>query len=128
MMLRLGDNMPETEHLNPGLVRLHRVFFLLYVVIAMTMTAFGVSALIRHRGDAAPLVYVDVFLLAIAAAHWYAAKGARLGKAYGRTISRVIGCCWVLGFPVGTALAMFVFSRTRSRLWKEGPASAATGS
>jgi hypothetical protein len=118
--------MSEAGSLNTGLVRLHRVFFLLYVAIAMIMTAFGLSALMRGRGNAAAFIFVDLVLLAVAAAHWYAAKGARLGKPYGRTISRIIGCCWVLGFPIGTALAVFVFSRTRQRLWKDGTA-AATG-
>lgn len=116
--------MSETERLNPGLVRLHFVFFLLYAAIAIAITAFGLGALMRGMGDAAAFIFVELLFAGIAAAHWYAAKGARLGKPYGRTISRVIGCCWVLGFPIGTALAIFVFSRTRKNLWKEAPAPA----
>lgn len=117
--------MSEAERLNLGLVRLHRVFFLLYVVLAIVLTVYGLNALMHGKSDAIALIFVELVFLAVIAAHWYAAKGARLGKAYGRTISRVIGCCWVLGFPIGTALAVFVFSRTRKRSWKEGTASAA---
>jgi len=117
--------MSEAERLNLGLVRLHRVFFLFYVVVATVLMAYGLNALMHGKGDGVALAFVEFVFLAVIVAHWYAAKGAGLGKPYGRTISRVIGCCWVLGFPVGTALAVFVFSRTRKRSWKEGIASAA---
>ena len=42
---------------------------------------------------------------AIGIAHWYAAKGAKDGKSYGVVISRIIGTLWLIGFPIGTALA-----------------------
>ena len=108
--------------LNVALVRLHQVFFALVLIATV-----GVTVLARS-----PRIFIlDVLLLALAAAHWYAAKGARLGQSYGRTSSRIVGAFWLLGFPIGTILAIFVFVNTDKRHWRSSQdppiASAAAG-
>jgi len=49
--------------------------------------------------------------------YWYAAKGAQNGKSYGRILSRIIGTLWLLGFPIGTALGIYVWKQTGSK-WR----------
>lgn len=110
-----GDNpAPGSKMLNVVLVRLHQVFFVL-VLIAIV----GITVTV----DRPRIIILDVLLLALAAAHWYAAKGARLGRSYGRTSSRIVGAFWLLGFPIGTVLAIFVFVNTDKRHWKSRPDS-----
>lgn len=101
--------MSNTETLNIGLVRLHQTCFVLALVATI-----GVP----FTSDSPRIYILDAFLLGLTSAHWYAAKGARLGRPYGRTLSRIIGCFWLLAFPVGTIFAFFVFVNTRKRNWK----------
>jgi hypothetical protein len=58
--------------------------------------------------------------------HRCAARGARLGTAWGRTTSRVIAVLLLFGFPIGTLIAVYIFSRTGEK-WQgalEMPAQA----
>lgn len=97
------------DNLNIALVWLHRAFFALVAVVTIA---------IPFTSDS-PLIFIlDAFLLALTAAHWYAAKGARLGRPYGRMLSRIIGFLWLFGFPIGTILAIFVFVNTGKRHWR----------
>lgn len=105
---------PGTKMLNVVLVRLHQVFFVLVLIATV-----GISVM----ADSPRIIILDVLLLALAAAHWYAAKGARLGRSYGRTSSRIVGAFWLLGFPIGTVLAILVFVNTDKRHWKSHPNS-----
>jgi energy-coupling factor transporter transmembrane protein EcfT len=98
-----------TDSLNVGLVRLHRTFFVL---------ALAASIAIPFTSNNPRIFILAALLLALAAAHWYAAKGSRLGRPYGRRVSRVIGFMWLLGFPIGTILAIYVFVNTGKRRWK----------
>ena len=101
--------------LNVVLVRLHQLYFVLVLIVMVGVTVTAKSPRI---------IILDVLLLGLAAAHWYAAKGARLGRSYGRTSSRIVGALWLLGFPVGTILAIFVFVNTDKRHWESSPNSA----
>jgi len=106
-----------TTPLNSGLYRVHRVFYIAFAAFAIIMLVIGISALFRG-GEDAGVGLIGIGLLPIGVAHWYAAKGARDGKAYGKTLSRVIGSLWLIGFPVGTALGIYVWSQTGSK-WKD---------
>lgn len=105
-----------TTPLNPGLYRLHRVFFLAFAAFAVIMLLIGLLTIILGGEDAA-IGLVGLGLLPIGIAHWYAAKGAKEGKSYGVTISRIIGTLWLLGFPIGTALGIYVWLNTGNK-WK----------
>lgn len=109
--------------LNPGLYRLHRLFFIAMVIFAVLMAFIGISSLVRGQ-EGAGLGLVGIALAPIAAAHWFAAKGARLGAGYGRTISKIIGSFWLIGIPVGTALGIYAWSKTSDDNWVDSPTDA----
>ena len=104
--------------LNPGLYRLHRAFFLAFAAFAVIMLLIGLLTIIRG-GENAAIGLVGLGLLPIGIAHWYAAKGAKEGKSYGVVISRIIGTLWLIGFPIGTALGIYVWLNTGDK-WKRG--------
>ncbi len=105
-----------TTPLNPGLYRLHRVFVIAFAAFAVIMLLIGILALIRGQ-EHAGIGLVGLGLFPIALAHWYAAKGAKEGKSYGKLISRIIGTIWLIGFPIGTALGIYVWLNTGKK-WK----------
>ena len=107
--------------LNPALYKLHRLFFIAMVVFAVIMALAGLSSLVRGREDAG-IGLIGIGFAPIAAAHWYAAQGARTGAGYGKIVSRIIGTLWLIGFPVGTALGVYVWSKTSDDNWVEAPA------
>ena len=111
----------QVTPLNPGLYKLHRLFFLAMVIFAALMAFIGIGALVRGQ-EGAGIGLVGIGLAPIAAAHWFAAKGAQKGAGYGRTISRVIGSFWLLGIPVGTALGIYAWSKTSDDKWVDAPA------
>ncbi len=87
--------------LNYDLFRIHHFLVFLYLVFAVV----GVF-IVRSEGLAAWLM-VLLFLL-LAAVHWYAATRAKRGDETGRAVSTVIGCLLLLGFPIGTAVGIFI--------------------
>jgi hypothetical protein len=113
----------QTAPLNPGLYKLHRLFFVAMVIFAVLIAFIGLGALVRGQ-EGAGIGLVGVVLAPIATAHWFAAKGAQEGAGYGRTISRVIGSFWLLGIPVGTALGIYAWSKTSDNKWVEAPVHA----
>lgn len=102
--------------LNSGLYRVHRLFYIAFAAFAAIMLLIGISALFRG-GEDAGIGLVGLGLLPIGLAHWYAAKGARNGKTYGKVLSRIIGTLWLIGFPIGTALGIYVWSQTGTK-WR----------
>jgi ABC-type transport system involved in cytochrome bd biosynthesis fused ATPase/permease subunit len=111
----------DVDALNSGLFRLHRVFYVAFFAFAVLMLVIGLMNFLRAGRDGeVGLAFSGVFLLPFGVAHWYAAKGARLGKSYGRIISRTIALFWLLGFPVGTFLGIWVFTKTASSSWNDG--------
>jgi hypothetical protein len=111
----------QSPVLNPGLYKLHRLFFIAMVVFAVLMAFIGFSSLVRGQ-EGAGIGLVGIGLAPIAAAHWYAAQGARTGASYGKIVSRIIGSLWLIGFPVGTALGVYVWSKTSDDKWVDAPA------
>lgn len=113
----------QVPALNPGLYKLHRLFFIAMVVFALLMAIIGLGSLIRGQEDAG-IGLVGIGLAPLAAAHWFAARGARIGASYGRTISRIIGSFWLIGIPVGTALGIYAWSKTSDDNWIGAPVDA----
>jgi len=106
----------STSPLNNGLYRVHRLFYVAFAAIIVIMLLIGLSALIRGGKDAG-VAFVALGFLPIGVGHWYAAKGARDGRAYGKVLSRIYGTLWLFGFPLGTVLGIYVLSQTGSK-WK----------
>lgn len=109
--------MTTATPLNLGLYRVHRVFYIAIAAFAIIMLVIGLLTLFRG-GEGADIGFVGLGLLPIGAAHWYAAKGAQEGKSYGKILSRIIGTLWMIGFPIGTALGIYVWSQTGKK-WKD---------
>jgi hypothetical protein len=91
--------------MNSGLARLHTIIFFFYVSI------FALLVLVSLGGEGSAML-VGVILLPIAFLHWCAARGARHGERWGRTTSRVIAVLMIFGFPIGTLIAIYIFSQT----------------
>jgi hypothetical protein len=106
-----------TEPLNPGLYRLHRIFFIAIGAFAVIMLVMGGAMLFTHPKDAG-VGLTGLIFLPIGALHWYAAAGARDGTASGKVISRIIGTLWLVGFPLGTFLGIYVWVKTSSDRWR----------
>lgn len=109
--------MTASAPLNLGLFRVHRIFSFAFFGFAILLLAISVSL---QDQDALSLALTGLFFMAFGVAHWYGAKGAREGKAYGRFLSRVFGMLWLIGFPITTLLGIYVLSRAGSS-WKEPP-------
>jgi hypothetical protein len=109
--------MTLTTPLNPGLYRLHRLFYIAFAAFAVIMLLIGLSAMFRG-GEDAGIALMGLAFLPIGVAHWYAAKGAKEGKTYGLVISRIIGSLWLIGIPIGTALGIYVWYQTGAK-WKQ---------
>jgi hypothetical protein len=111
----------QTPALNPALYKLHRLFFIAMVVFAALMALMGIGSLVRGQ-EGAGIGFAGIALAPIAAAHWYAARGAQTGAGYGKVISRIIGSFWLIGFPVGTILGIYAWSKTSDDKWVDAPA------
>ena len=108
------------QPLNAGLYRLHTFFFYLYLFVAIAVLVGAVA--LSRRGVFTGLLtglLADLFIVGIAALHRFAARGARFGKQYGRAVSFVIACLWLFGFPIGTILSIYVFTKI-SKSWQAG--------
>jgi hypothetical protein len=110
----------DVDALNLGLFRLHRVFYVAFFAFGALMLVVGLANLLHagHEHEVG-LAFVGVMLMPIGVAHWYAAKGARLGKSYGRVISRIFAFFWLFGFPIGTFLGIWTFTKTADASWKD---------
>ena len=110
--------MTTTQPLNSGLFKLHRVFYVAVAAFIVIWLLISVMALVHGQALADDgWGFVGLACLPLGALHWYAAKGAQNGKFYGRVLSRIIGTLWLFGFPIGTALGIYVWKQTGSK-WR----------
>lgn len=113
----------DAKPLNVGLFRVHRIFMIAYGAFGAMLLIVG---LLEPKSFSAfgGFLYFGLFVGAIGLAHWYAMKGASLGKPYGRKISRMFACVWLIGFPVGTFLGIYVLIKANDENWIPEPAAA----
>jgi hypothetical protein len=110
--------MMTAQPLNSGLFKLHRIFYVAIAAFTVIWLLISVMAMVNGKAVADDgWGFIGLAFLPLGALHWYAAKGARNGKSYGRILSRVIGTFWLLGLPIGTALGVYVWSQT-GRKWR----------
>lgn len=102
--------------LNQMLFRAHRAFFIFYAIITVLFVFVLAVQVTRSTFDFASLLFVVVFS-PLAACHYYAAKGARNGTTWGRTLSRVIGAIMLIGVPVGTLIGIYILMQTGKK-WR----------
>jgi hypothetical protein len=113
------------EPLNPELYGVHRFFFWLYSVVIIIWTIVdavkAARSLTTSLSDWAIGALVAAnFVVWLVVGHWYAAKGARNGTTSGRILSCIYGTIWLCAFPIGTALAVYVFLQVGKK-WRYGP-------
>lgn len=96
--------------MNCALYRLHRAFFIGCMIGVLLFVIIGMSS-----PDMNGKVFAIIFFFVVAPfgiAHYFAAVGARKGKAWGRDISRIIATLLLIGFPLGTAIGLYIFYKT----------------
>ena len=104
--------------MNEPLYRLHLV---LATAIAIGGSLLALLTLSEHQaGLMPPWLFFLAVSMPVAAFHFLAARGAKLGRGWGRILSITYACVAILGFPVGTAIAIYVFTLT-GRRWKSAP-------
>jgi hypothetical protein len=111
--------------MNYKLFRVHRTLAVAYMAFIVIFALLGIIAAINH-GEW-QVGFIGLGVLPIAVVHWCAAKGARLGKRWGRLTSRVIGIVLLVGFPIGTAIGVYILSQTGKKWQAEGKATATAG-
>lgn len=102
--------MSTTTPLNSGLYRVHRIFFFIFSAIAVMGALLGLMG-----NDYGPIGFAVLIVMSLGMVHWFAAEGARNGKPYGKILSRILGTLWLFGFPLGTALGVYVWFQTGSK-------------
>lgn len=102
--------MSNTTPLNADLYKVHRIFFFIFSAIAAIAALLGLSDYDYGSIGLAVLMVMSPGML-----HWFAAEGAKRGKPYGKIISRILGTLWLFGFPLGTALGVYVWFQTGSK-------------
>lgn len=125
----IGGDTPATHpRLNDGLYRAHRALFIFYaLVLSLLLLACAWNLVDDGSGfGLIPFVMCLLFVGPIATAHGFAARGARLGKPWGRTISRAVAVLLLFGVPIGTLIGIYILYQTGDGRWRdgEGPVSA----
>lgn len=100
--------------LNPGLFKVHRLVFMAFAGFSIVIPVIGALALIKGEHDPS-FAFVGLVGIPFAALHWFAAQGAKKGLSSGKLISRIVATFWLIGFPVGTLLGIYVWSQTFSK-------------
>jgi hypothetical protein len=102
---------------NPGLYKLHRFFYYVFgAIAALFLVLFPIAICImvlKYIGAVALApqleeMYWALGVLLVALLHRYSAIGAATGESAGRILSFIIGTVWLLGFPIFTALGIYV--------------------
>ena len=94
--------------MNSSLYRLHRILFIAYVIGAAIIGLAGLNA---SDGGIKFLLFVVAIALPAITLHYFAARGVQQGKAYGKTLSILFAVLVFFGFPIGTMLSIYVFSK-----------------
>jgi hypothetical protein len=105
--------------MNIGLYRLHRIFFITYMAVIAISALMGITGLLLHNGDAA-LGLIGLAALPLGLFHYYAAMGSSRGKPWARTMSKVIAWILLIGLPLGTLFAIYIFKQTGRKWQSEG--------
>lgn len=106
--------------MNEKLYRFHKILAIAYGI----GTALFVVPLAFSGDHTAPFFFLGIGGPP-ALIHAVAAAGAHRGMRWGRNLSRVVGVFLLFGFPLGTAMGIYILSKTSDK-WQS--ATAAPGS
>lgn len=95
--------------MNKSLYKLHHLLFLGY---AIGGGLIGGLSLFSPQEDGLRLgLFILAVAIPLATFHFFAASGAKQGKAWGKNLSMIFAILIFIGFPVGTALSIYVFMK-----------------
>ncbi|MFZ6680971.1 hypothetical protein [Undibacterium sp. Tian12W] len=101
------------QELNPALVRIHKLLLIPYVIIwlvlALIPVVSGVDVSLK------PAIFSTACFIVPILLHFFAMRGAREGKKWGCTLSKLIGIICLPGFPVLTTLGIYILRHTGER-------------
>jgi len=86
-------------------------------VVLLAKALLGTVRTTGFDGTAVGISWTLVVVLAFASTHAVAAYGARRGRQWARTLSRVLAFLLFPAVPIGTAYGMSVFRNTRPGRW-----------
>ena len=130
-----ATEMSDEANLNPGLFKVHLFFFFTYGILVLLWVIVAVHNVVTgSSGDQGSggagwfekfgwLIYIAALLSFMVALHGYAAKGARVGNASARNISRVIAILLLVAFPIGTAVGVYMLFQVGKK-WQGHPSRA----
>jgi uncharacterized membrane protein len=97
----------------------HRALSWLYAFCSvLLLTVFLQTLFANKSGDRSGGVFLVLsFALAVFALHRVAARGAAQNESWARTLSRVIAVLLLLGFPIGTAIGLYILYNSREKRW-----------
>ena len=100
--------------------RVHRILCLIYGVIAALTLVMSLTAGSGSK-DVASVVAVMVPVFGVIfALHFFAAKGAKEQKEYGKVLSTLLAVLMLAGFPIGTFIGIYLLMNNFG--WQEAPA------
>lgn len=101
--------------LNPQLARIHKVVSYGYIAFACIGLLIAVMGLFTGENVGVGFGLACILLTLPGLFHWYASKGAGLGTRWGRNMSRCFGILALFGFPLGTALGVYILIQTGAK-------------
>jgi hypothetical protein len=107
--------------LNPGIVRVHRIFYIAYFAFAIIFALLGAAQLFNGHPQDARMGLIGLVIVPVGLVHWCAARGARQGKRWGRILSSVIALVLLFGFPIGTVAGIYLFAKLGSDWQPQSP-------
>jgi MFS superfamily sulfate permease-like transporter len=108
----------------------HRALSWLYALCAVLLFVLFLQAVFSKTPESRPSGVLLVFTIALGvfALHRIAGRGAAQNKPWARTLSRVIAVFLLLGFPIGTAIGLFILYNSRQKRWPSIVSSEAAAS
>jgi len=103
----------------------HRALSWLYGACSVLLFALLLQAVLSKTSEDRPegVLLVLAVMLGLFALHRIAGRGAAQNKPWARTLSRVIAVFLLLGFPIGTAIGLYILYNTRRKRWPSGASS-----
>jgi hypothetical protein len=103
---------------NAKLSRIHRILAIAYAVGGLLLLFLTLTAP-RGAGWAVAAFGGALGTISIIVLHCFAARGAREGTNWGRTLSRIIGIVLFIGLPLGSIPGAYILMQTGKR-WESG--------
>jgi len=97
----------------------HRALSWLYGFCSVLLFVVFLQAVFSKTSQDRPagVFLVLTFMLGVFTLHRIARWGAAERKPWARTLSRVIAVFLLLGFPIGTAIGLYILYNTRQKRW-----------